>query len=111
MLPFVADPRLPSPRCAHSITSSARASNRSGTVMPRALGWWTGNSAGFSPFQDPARVEAGQTISVTEAASVAHYTARFGEVARLLEQTLEEETTTDKLLSKLAEGAVNRKAA
>ena len=33
------------------------------------------------------------------------------DAARLLEQTLEEEKKTDELLSKLAESAVNQKAA
>jgi ferritin-like metal-binding protein YciE len=72
-------------------------------------------------FEDSPALDAGL---LSGAQAVEHYEmARYGtlvawaeqlgmkEAARLLQQTLEEEKKTDALLNKLAESAVNQKAA
>ncbi|HEV2126235.1 MAG TPA: ferritin-like domain-containing protein [Chloroflexota bacterium] len=68
------------------------------------------------PLRDAALIESAQKVEHYEIA--AYGTARTyarqsgqAEVARLLEQTLQEEEATDQLLTKIAESVVNPKAA
>ena len=65
---------------------------------------------------DAGLIDAAQAVEhyeICRYGSLRSWATQLGmnDAARLLEQTLEEEKKTDKLLSKLAEGAVNRKAA
>ena len=65
---------------------------------------------------DAGLIDAAQAVEhyeICRYGSLRSWATQLGmnDAARLREQTLDEEKKTDKLLSKLAEGAVNRKAA
>jgi len=68
----------------HSITSSASCCRWRGTSRPSTLAvlrliisstlvdCWTGRSAGFSPFENPTRVDTGRTVCIGKTAPVTH---------------------------------------
>jgi len=92
-----------------------------GKTCPAILGLVEEGEEVMEDFEDSPALDAGL---LSGAQAVEHYEmARYGtlvawaeqlgmpEAAKLLQQTLEEEKKTDALLSKLAESAVNQKAA
>ena len=83
---------------AHSITSSARASSGSGNVRPSALAvlrLMTNSTfgrlhdrqvGGLFALENPAGIDAGQTISIGNVATVAHQAAGGGELAHPIDR-------------------------
>ena len=77
----------------YSITTFADASRPGGTLIPNALavdrlmassnsvGCTTGMSAGFSPFENPAGIDADLVVASKVARSITHESTDFGKFA------------------------------